>query len=140
MNPKEDKRMDITQKELKKICQEFGLSFVVLFGSRASGKKGFKEDYDIGVFSSPPLKKKEELTLICRFSQVLRSDALDLVFLNQSPPLLCYEVANNGLLLHERDGGSFDRFRWQALQRWNDAKKFYAQNRLYIKNYLKERE
>ena len=140
MNPKQDKKMGVIQKDLKKICQEFGLSFVVLFGSRASGKKGFKDDYDLGVFSSPSLKEKEELALICRFSQVLRSDALDVVFLDQSPPLLCYEIANNGLLLYERDEGSFDRFRWQALQRWNDVKKFYAQNRPYIKNYLKETE
>jgi predicted nucleotidyltransferase len=128
----------VNKKDIKKICQEFGLSFVVLFGSRASGKRGFKEDYDIGAFSPHPVKEKEKLALICRFSQILGSDALDLVFLNQSPPLLCYEVATTGRLLYERDEGSFDRFRWQALQRWNDTKKFYAQNRLYIEDYVRE--
>ena len=133
-------RMSLTQKNIKELCQKFGLSFVVMFGSRASGKEGFKRDYDIAVLPSYPLKEKDELGLICKFAQDLQSDDLDLLFLNRPAPLLCYEIAMNGSLIYEKDEGSFNNFRWRAIQRWNDVKKFYAQNKLYIKNYLKETE
>ena len=53
-------------------------------------------------------------------------------------PLIQYEVATYGRLLYEKKPGSFDRFRWQAVQRWNDNKKFSNLNLDYVKDYLAE--
>jgi predicted nucleotidyltransferase len=113
--------MKLVLKNIREICREFGLSFIVLFGSRASGNKGFKRDYDIAVLPSRPLEEKEELGLICKIARDLQSDDLDLIFLDRSAPLLGYEIAMNGSLIYEKDEGSFNNFRWRALQRWNDV-------------------
>lgn len=125
---------------LQKICQDFHLSFVVLFGSRAFREKGFKEDYDLAVFCQRHFNFEEEIELAGKFSQILQNDALDLVILNRASPLLQYEVATSGQLLFEQDIGSFNTFCWRALQVWNDNKKFYQQNLAYVKSFLKERQ
>jgi len=123
-----------------RICEEFRLSFVVLFGSQLLAKKGFKNDYDIAVSFRDKMSSDKELELISRFSQVLSSDAVDMVILNFAHPLIQYEVATCGRLLYERETGLFDRFRWQAVQRWNDNKKFSHLKLDYIKDYLAEVE
>lgn len=128
----------IDQDILARICEEFSLSFVVLFGSQLPGKKGLKGDYDIAVFSEDKISGDEDLELVSRFSQILESDAVDVVILNFAPPLIQYEVAIYGRLLYEKKPGSFDRFRWQAVQRWNDNKKFNNLNLDYVKDYLAE--
>lgn len=128
----------IDQEILARICEEFSLSFVVLFGSQLPGRKGLKDDYDIAVFSEDKISDDEDLELVSRFSQVLQSDALDVVILNFAAPLIQCEVATCARLLFERKPGSFNRFRWRAVQRWNDNKKFSNLNLDYVKDYLAE--
>lgn len=129
----------IAKKSIGRICQDFDLSFVVLFGSRATGRKGFKNDYDIAVLtSSARIGETKELELICRFSQLLQTDNLHLVILNFAHPLLQYEVAQEGKLLYEVEEGSFNTFRWRAIQRWNDNRKFSNLNMNCIEDYLSE--
>ena len=128
----------IDQAILARVCEEFSLSFVVLFGSQLPGRKGLKGDYDIAVFSEDKISDDEDLELVSRFSQILESDAVDVVILNFAAPLIQYEVATYARLLYERNPGSFDRFRWQAVQRWNDNKKFSNLNLDYVKDYLAE--
>lgn len=130
---------EINRQAVLKICKDFGLSFVVLFGSKATCRKGFKDDYDIGVLAFHRGRKEaKQVELICRFSQLLETDNLDLVILNFAHPLLQYEVAQEAKLLCEVEEGSFDRFRWRAIQSWNDNKKFNNLNMDYIEGYLNE--
>ena len=128
----------IDQDALARTCEEFSLSFVVLFGSQLPGKKGLKGDYDIAVFSEGKISDDQDLELVSRFSQILETDALDVVILNFASPLMQYEVATYGRVLYEKKPGSFDRFRWHAVQRWNDNKKFSNLNLDYVKDYLGE--
>ncbi len=123
---------------LAKVCEEFNLSFVVLFGSQLFEGKGLKGDYDIAVLSEDKIDSDKDLELVSRFSQILESDAVDVVILNFASPLIQYEVATSARLLYEKESGSFDKFRWQAVQRWNDNKKFSNLNLDYIKDYLAE--
>ena len=129
----------IDDESARKICKDFDLSFAVLFGSRATGRKGFRDDYDIAVLvSQGRIGESKELELICRFSQSLETDDFDLVILNFAHPLLQYEVAQEGKLLYELEKGSFDRFRWRAIQGWNDNKKFNNLHMDYVEEYLSE--
>jgi predicted nucleotidyltransferase len=128
----------VDQDILAGMCEEFSLSFVALFGSQLLGRKGLKGDCDIAVFSEGKISGDEDLELVSRFSQILESDAVDVVILNFAPPLIQYEVATYARLLYERKPSSFNRFRWQAVQRWNDNKKFSNLNLDYVKDYLAE--
>jgi len=135
-----ERMVKIEQEILVSICEKFGLSFVVLFGSQLLPKESFKTDYDIAVFFQDEVSSDRELELTSRFSQVLLTDAVDIVTLNFAHPLIQYEVASCGRLLYEREVGLFDRFRWRAVQRWNDNKKFSDLKLDYIKDYLAETE
>ena len=128
----------IDENILARICEEFGLSFVVLFGSQLFKGRSFKGDYDIAVLSENKISSDKDLELVSQFSQILESDAVDVVILNSASPLIQYEVATSARLLYEKESGSFDKFRWRALQRWNDNKKFSNLNLDYIKDYMAE--
>ncbi len=126
----------VDNREWRRIARRFGLSFIVIFGSKASNRKGFKDDVDIAVMAKGVLRGDVELRLVGEISHTLETDALDVVVLNFSPPLLQYEVSGSGKLLYEEAAGLFDRFKFRALQRWNDNKKFHNLNAVYLKNYL----
>lgn len=128
---------ELDDESVGRICKDFNLSFVALFGSQATDRKGFKDDYDIAVLTSQGrIGEAKELELICSFSQLLQTDNLDLVILNSARPLLQYEVAQEGKLLYEVEEGSFNTFRWRAIQIWNDNKKFNNLNMDYVEGYL----
>lgn len=129
----------IDQDKLNNLSLEFGLSFVALFGSRAKEKKSFKGDFDFAVLTKDILGDEKELELISRFSQILKSNNVDVVTLNFASPLLQYEVAREAVLLYERIPGSFDDFRSLAIRKWNDNKKFIDLRIDYIKDFIKEK-
>jgi len=131
--------VEIDREQLNNLCNEFGLSFVALFGSRLREGKSFKKDYDFAVLVESPWNRDKELELINRFSQIFKSDDVDIVVLNFASPLLQYEVAQEAVLLYERVSGSFNDFRCLAIRKWNDNKKFMDLKMDYIKDFIKEK-
>ncbi len=129
----------IDQEELKNLCFEFKFSFVALFGSRVREGKFFKRDFDFAVLAEESLSDDKELELINRFSQILKSNDVDVVILNFASPLLQYEVAKESVLLYERTPGSFNNFRNLAIRKWDDNKKFIDLKLDYIKDFIKEK-
>ncbi len=129
----------IAQDKLNNICFEFGLSFVALFGSRVKERKSFKRNFDFAVLAQKSLSDNKELELIGRFSQILKSNDVDVAILNFASPLLQYEVAREATLLYERVPGSFNDFRSLAIRKWDDNKKFSDLKIDYIKDFIKEK-
>lgn len=129
----------IEQDKLNVLCCEFGLSFVALFGSRARKKRCFKGDFDLAVLSQRTLDDDKELELVARFSQILKSNKVDVIVLNFASPLLQYEVAREAVLLYEKIEGSFNDFRCLAIRKWDDNKKFSNLKIDYIKDFIKEK-
>jgi predicted nucleotidyltransferase len=131
--------LKIEQNKLKELCEGFSLSFIALFGSQVRGKRSFKGDFDLAVLTQKPLHEDKELELICRFSQILESNKVDVVILNFASPLLQYEVAKGAVLLFENIPGSFNEFKNLAVRKWNDNKKFNELRIKYIKDFTDER-
>lgn len=77
-----------------------------LFGSRASGTAGPSSDYDIAVYADEPDKMKRfdlKLKLISVLSRLLKTDAIDLVILNDAQsPELKYNIINGGVLVYAK--------------------------------------
>lgn len=93
------------------------------FGSRARGKPGRRSDVDLGVLlvSDEPLSLREELLLRAEVVEELRRDDIDLVILNQAPPLLAYEVVAADCRLFSRDDKVSDRFEARTAMRCFDT-------------------
>ncbi|MBI3328803.1 MAG: DUF86 domain-containing protein, partial [Nitrospinae bacterium] len=62
------------------------------------------------------------LTLIGELSRIFRTDNVDVVILNEAPPLLAYEVLRGGVLLHCADEHTRVEFQLRTLHRYEDTK------------------
>jgi len=78
------------------------VKFAYLFGSRARGQAGPLSDTDVAVYLDRRIKPGDyRLKLMEKLAKFLKSDHLDLVVLNQAPPLLRHEIIKYGRLLKD---------------------------------------
>ncbi len=78
-----------------------------LFGSVAKGKAGALSDIDIGVYLSAGLTKTQRnlkrLELIAKLTTILKNDRIDLLIINDTPPVLNFEIIKPNVLVLVRD-------------------------------------
>lgn len=74
-----------------------------LFGSRTSDTATPDSDLDVAVYTGSGFTGDDLLALHGDFVRLLRSDRLDLVWLNQADPVVAFSVIRDGRLLHYRD-------------------------------------
>jgi uncharacterized protein len=97
-----------------------------LFGSHAREKPTPISDVDFAVLLSEAVPFGSYLdyriTLMQELTRIFRSDEVQVVILNQVPPLLAYKVVVEGKLLVCRDEVARLRFRTDATRRYLDTK------------------
>ncbi|NOK60678.1 MAG: nucleotidyltransferase domain-containing protein [Chloroflexi bacterium AL-W] len=95
-----------------------------LFGSRAQSHARPDSDYDVAVLLDADLITRErgrwQLELIGRLIDTYRSDAVDLVVLNDAPPILRFEVIRHQYLLYNRDDQQRMVLHTRTMQEWFD--------------------
>ena len=78
-----------------------------LFGSAAKGKAGALSDIDIGVYLSSGMTKaqrdQKRLELIAKLTTILKNDRIDLLIINDTPPVLNFEIIKPNVLVLVRD-------------------------------------
>jgi predicted nucleotidyltransferase len=90
----------------------------VLFGSTARGQARPQSDVDLGVLldpDTPDVRFKAETELGRAAGR-----SVDVVFLNQAPPLLRFEIAKEGVLLHQDQDHLWTDFKTRAMLDWWD--------------------
>ena len=97
-----------------------------LFGSHARGKATPISDVDVAVLLSEAVPRETYLdyriALMQELTRVFRSDEVQVVIVNQAPPLLAYKVIVEGKPLFCRDEVARLRFRTDATRRYLDTK------------------
>lgn len=134
--------------KIRKSLQALGkahreIEAVYLFGSAAIGKTGPLSDLDIAVLLKGRLgpsraEFRRELELTADVMHACRRSDVDVVFLNQAPPLLAYEVVQKGQVLFERDRARRVEFEVNALKRMFDLEPFLETARRILKRRLRE--
>ena len=78
-----------------------------LFGSVAEGKAGVLSDIDIGVYLSDKLttveRGRKRIELIGKLMSLLKSDRVDLLIINDTSPVLKFEIIRPNVLIYERN-------------------------------------
>jgi len=98
------------ENEVKEFLQnQDQVELAYLFGSVAQGGEGKLSDVDLAVFLDESLDEKErfnfKLSLISDLEDILRTDRLDLVIMNDAPVSLNFEIikANYPLFIRDED-------------------------------------
>lgn len=104
---------------------------VFVFGSTARGAAGPLSDVDIAVLltaAAAHLHRADEYKarLLADLMSALETRDLDLVLLNEAPPLLSHRVLRDGVLLHVTDERALADFRFRSLQTYLDTKPLRA--------------
>ena len=129
--------IDDIRARLEPLFHDSGLQLVVLFGSLAKGLRRKDSDIDLAFLYDGPFN---ELLLTNRVSQLLHSDAIDVVDLHTASPLLKYAAMQHGQALFERSPGTFITYYTLAFRRYVDTKKLRDAQRSVVRNYLAGRE
>ncbi len=126
-----------TKEMLAPITKQFGLRFIVLFGSAARGKMHEESDIDVGVLTDHPVTFNKRLKLWYELSSLFHAE-IDLAVLNHAEPVLGFEVARDGKLLCERDKFAWENWRSYKIRQYWDTKKFRDDLRKHISQRAEE--
>jgi len=118
---------------LEPLYHDSGLQLIVLFGSLAKGRRGRRSDIDLAFLYDVPF---DIVRMTNRVSQLLRSDAIDVVDLRIASPLIKFSAMQDGKSLYERSPGTFSSFYSLAFRRYVDTKKLRDAQRLAVRDYL----
>lgn len=110
---------------LKRLLRQRPVLLTYLFGSQATGKTHAESDVDVGVLFehslTPEERFAERLTLIGALSRLFGTDHVDVVVLNESPPLVAYEALRNGVLLYCADEEARVEFQVSTMRKYEDT-------------------
>lgn len=83
------------------------IKLAYFFGSKASGKSGPLSDFDFAIYLDEKNRRRAfdlRLRLLNKLCQILKTDDVDLVIINQSENLeLKYNIIKTGRLIFERE-------------------------------------
>lgn len=128
-----DLSIDEVRIRLKPLYAEESLRLVVLFGSLAKGQRKKNSDIDLAFLYDAPI---DEVLLTNRVSQLLRTDAIDVVDLRKASPLLKFSAMRYGQALFERSPGAFTTFYSLAFRRYVDTQKLRDAQRSIIHDFI----
>lgn len=130
------------EEKLRGYARAKGVEALYLFGSTASGRRTPLSDVDVAVLLPEHVPQEEyleqRLGMIAELSELLGTNAVDLVILNLAPPLLVHRVITRGKLVYARDDLRRTRFEARAIQEYLDLKPLYELERRYLRERIKE--
>ncbi|MEW6067192.1 MAG: nucleotidyltransferase domain-containing protein [Nitrospirota bacterium] len=101
-----------------------------LFGSRAK-KQEQSPDIDIAIYTSDNFSWDACYMLYGELTKKLHSDRIDLVWLNEADPILCFEVIKNGRVLFYKDADVLNDFELRFKKRYYDYSLYINKHRRY---------
>jgi predicted nucleotidyltransferase len=113
------------KEQLERLLAAHGVVLAYLFGSQAEGTAGPLSDVDIAVLLEPQVDRERwfqvRLDLTNELMGLFHRDKVDVVILNEAPPVLAYEVIQFGQLLHETIPGTRIDFEVATTHRYMDT-------------------
>ena len=121
---------DLRTAELEQYLKtEKDILALYLFGSHSEGLAHLRSDVDLAVLLIPGADGNRYLECRLRYLSELKrfvTGVLDLVILNQVPPLLQFQVLQKGKLIFDKDSDARAEIEMKMLGRYYLAKRFYA--------------
>lgn len=126
--------------KLRAAAKKIGLRFVILHGSRATGRAGSHSDIDIAVLGKKILTSRQQLKLFREFDECFPRDKkidLDIKTMERADPLFRYEVTRDGVLLFGNTT-DYENYKAASYHLYEDAKPLFELERILIKRGQKK--
>lgn len=119
--------MDPSERAIRDaVAAESGVQVALLFGSRARAQERPDSDWDLALFVDPSLDARARLALRTRLiAELSPAIPVDVVILNDAPPLLAHRALQGRLLLH-RPGAAYTSFFVRTLAEAGDERYWSA--------------
>lgn len=117
------------------ILKKHNLSFIVMHGSRVTGKTHAKSDFDIAVLQKNKDAKLDLLGLYADLATVLKKDRIDVTNLTHANPLLAQNVSLKSKIL----AGSkkeYEKFTLSAFHKYSDYLPYFKKEAEFVKERL----
>lgn len=136
-------RIELSDEDLARLARALDREEVVavsLFGSHAHGRGGELSDVDIAVWLKPEGDRGLDvrLALSAAASDALGTNEVDLVILNDAPPLLRHRAIGSRRVLLDRDPRARVRLETKALIEYLDTKPLRAELARGMRSRLEE--
>ena len=113
-----------------------------VFGSVATGRTRRNSDVDIAVLLGDNIRPsgmfRYRLRLISELGSALHRPDVDVVILNEAPPLLAHRVLSKGKLVFERSASARIRFQVMTANRYADLVPAFETYIHYLKKSVRE--
>ncbi len=113
--------MEQAKKGAEEIAKRYGLNFVALFGSQATGRVHEKSDIDIAVIGKKALEFDAQTKVWGDFSNAFGRDDVEIVDLAEASPTLMRVVVEDGRALYEKEHDTFFNWKITALTEWRET-------------------
>ncbi|MCX6731644.1 MAG: nucleotidyltransferase domain-containing protein, partial [Candidatus Parcubacteria bacterium] len=120
------------------LAEKYHLSLVVLFGSQAKGKTHSQSDVDLAFSAEEPMSPADLAKMQTDFSENLKIKDLEMVGLNNAHPFLMKQVAQNSIVLYEKERSLFAEFKIYAFKRFVEAKNLLDLRKLSLNRFLQK--
>lgn len=127
---------ELLSEKFKELAVKNGLVLGVLFGSQATGKIHSQSDIDVGFIADRRLRLREIAEIQENLMVATGYGNIEMVDLKNVPPLLLKQIADEGILLYEKESGDFDRLKIYGIKLYMEAKPLYQARALELKTFL----
>ena len=119
-----------------------GVQAAYIFGSLVSGRARPDSDIDLAVLVSDGVMRgnpfQYRLALMTDLMGLLKRNDIDLILLNQAPPLLAHRVLKKGKLIFERSAAARVAFQVRTVNRYLDTLPMRNLYLTYLKKHARE--
>lgn len=120
-----------------KLIDTYGLTMVLLFGSRVTGKTHSHSDTDLAYLANRQLTLSEEGAMLTELMPLMKSKFIDLVDIRHAPPLLKKQIARNHIVLHQTAEKSGSDFIAQAFREYEETRSLREALHEYLTKRIK---
>jgi predicted nucleotidyltransferase len=124
------------------IARRRDIQAAYIFGSMATGRSRPDSDVDVAVLLArrpgPARMLKDRLKLIADLGSALHRSDVDVVVLNDAPPLLAHRILSRGILVFERSASARVRFQVRTASRYLDLIPMFETHIRYLRKKVRE--
>ncbi len=115
--------------------------FAYLFGSYAEGRAGGLSDIDVAVYVRQRSRSAREGARLALTSDIMRAvgmNEVDVLVLNDAPPLVAFRAVAGGIPLKESRDSARAEFEVRCTARYLDFKYYLDKHHAFLKQRIKE--